>query len=163
MKKKVDSRIRTLIENGVKTRHRSFFIIVGDRGKDQVVNLHYVLSKAQVRQRPSVLWCYKKELKFSSNKRKRMKQIKKLKQRGLYDQNTVDPFELFVSSTHIRWCYYKHVTTVLGQTYGTCILQDFEALTPNILARTIETVEGGGLVVLLLKSMSSLKQLYTMA
>jgi len=44
-----------------------------------------------------------------------------------------------------------------------CILQDFEALTPNLLARTIETVEGGGLVVLLLKTMTSLKQLYTMA
>lgn len=43
-----------------------------------------------------------------------------------------------------------------------CILQDFEALTPNLLARTIETVEGGGLVVLLLKTMTSLKQLYTM-
>ena len=43
-----------------------------------------------------------------------------------------------------------------------CVLQDFEAITPNLLARTIETVEGGGLVVLLLKTMTSLKQLYTM-
>lgn len=43
-----------------------------------------------------------------------------------------------------------------------CILQDFEAITPNLLARTIETVEGGGLVVLLLKTMTSLKQLYAM-
>lgn len=42
-------------------------------------------------------------------------------------------------------------------------LQDFEALTPNLLARTVETVEGGGLVVLLLRTVSSLKQLYTMA
>jgi len=41
-------------------------------------------------------------------------------------------------------------------------LKDFEALTPNLLARTIETVEGGGAVVILLKSMESLKQLYTM-
>lgn len=36
-------------------------------------------------------------------------------------------------------------------------------MTPNILARTIETVEGGGLVVLLVKGMNSLKQLYTMS
>lgn len=43
-----------------------------------------------------------------------------------------------------------------------CILQDFEALTPNLLARTIETVQGGGIIVLLLKTMSSLKQLYTL-
>ena len=44
-----------------------------------------------------------------------------------------------------------------------CVLQDFEAITPNLLARTIETVEGGGLIVLLLKTMTSLRQLYTMA
>lgn len=42
------------------------------------------------------------------------------------------------------------------------VSQDFEALTPNLLARTIETVEGGGIVVILLRTMNSLKQLYTM-
>lgn len=42
------------------------------------------------------------------------------------------------------------------------MLQDFEALTPNLLARTIETVEGGGIVLLLLSSLSSLSSLYTM-
>lgn len=43
-----------------------------------------------------------------------------------------------------------------------CLKQDFEAVTPNLLARTIETVEGGGIVVILLRTMNSLKQLYTM-
>lgn len=42
------------------------------------------------------------------------------------------------------------------------LLQDFEALTPNLLARTIETVEGGGIIAILLRTMNSLKQLYTM-
>ncbi len=41
-------------------------------------------------------------------------------------------------------------------------VQDFEALTPNLLARTIETVQGGGLVVLLLSNLKSLSQLYTL-
>ena len=49
---------------------------------------------------------------------------------------------------------------ILGSTYGCLVLQDFEALTPNLLARTIETVEGGGLVVLLLRTVNSLRQLY---
>ena len=31
----------------------------------QVVNLHYMLSKTTVKARPSVLWCYKKELYMS--------------------------------------------------------------------------------------------------
>jgi N-acetyltransferase 10 len=74
-----------------------------------------------------------------------------------------DPFELFISSTKIRYCYYSETHKILGNTFGMCILQDFEALTPNLLARTIETVEGGGVVLLLLKSMDSLKQLYAMS
>ncbi len=36
MKKKVDIRIKTLIENGLKTRQRTLFVIIGDRGRDQV-------------------------------------------------------------------------------------------------------------------------------
>lgn len=74
VKKKVDNRIRALLENGVKTNHRSIYVVVGDRGRDQVMYLHYMLSKARVQAKPSILWCYKKELQgFSSNKRKRMK------------------------------------------------------------------------------------------
>lgn len=36
-------------------------------------------------------------------------------------------------------------------------------MTPNLLARTIETVEGGGVVVILLRSVASLRQLYAMS
>jgi N-acetyltransferase 10 len=60
------------------------------------------------------------------------------------------------------YSYYKESEKILGNTFGMLVLQDFEAITPNLLARTIETVEGGGLVVLLLKTMASLRQLYTM-
>ena len=65
MRKKIDSRIRTLVENCHKLRQRSMFVIVGDKGRDQVVNLHYMLSKTVVKARPSVLWCYKKDLYLS--------------------------------------------------------------------------------------------------
>lgn len=41
-------------------------------------------------------------------------------------------------------------------------MQDFEGLTPNLLARTVETVEGGGVVVMLLSTLRSLKQLFTL-
>ena len=160
--KKVDSRVRTLIENGVKLRERTFLVLVGDRGRDQVVNLHFMLSKAQVKARPSELWCYKKDLGFSTHRKKRMRQIKKLIKRGLYDPDKENPFDLFISSTNIRYTYYKDTHKILGSTYGMCVLQDFEALTPNLLCRTIETVEGGGLVILLLRTMTSLKQLYAM-
>ncbi|XP_057962502.1 RNA cytidine acetyltransferase 2-like [Malania oleifera] len=162
MRKKVDERIRTLIENGVKTRHRSMFIIIGDKSRDQIVNLHFMLSKAVVKSRPTILWCYKDKLELSSHKKKRAKQMKRLLQQGLWDNEAVNPFSLFVESGQITYCLYKDSERILGNTFGMCILQDFEALTPNLLARTIETVEGGGLILLLLRSLPSLTRLYTM-
>uniref|UniRef100_A0A8C0WU07 TmcA/NAT10 N-terminal domain-containing protein n=1 Tax=Castor canadensis TaxID=51338 RepID=A0A8C0WU07_CASCN len=161
-RKKVDNRIRILIENGVAERQRSLFVVVGDRAKDQVVILHHMLSKATVKARPSVLWCYKKELGFSSHRKKRMRQLQKKIKNGTLNIKQDDPFELFVAATNIRYCYYNETHKILGNTFGMCVLQDFEALTPNLLARTVETVEGGGLVVILLRTMNSLKQLYTM-
>src|ERR1700761_5536139 len=94
-----------------------------------------------------------------SHRKKRENKIKKEIKRGIREANAEDAFELFVSLNNIRYVYYKETDKILGNTYGMCILQDFEAITPNLLARTIETVEGGGLVILLLKGMSSLKQL----
>ncbi|CAG7818349.1 unnamed protein product [Allacma fusca] len=162
VRKKVDNRIRVLIENGVELSHRTMFVIVGDKGRDQVVILHHMLSKSQVKARPNVLWCYKKELGFSSHRKKRMRQLQKKIKSGKLDVNEDDPFELFIASTNIRYCYYSETQKILGNTFGMCILQDFEALTPNLLARTIETVEGGGIIVFLLRSVSSLKQLYAL-
>ncbi|KAK9470259.1 GNAT acetyltransferase 2-domain-containing protein [Dipodascopsis tothii] len=163
VKKAIDSRIPTLIRNGVQERKRSFFVIIGDHARDQLPNLHYILSSADLKMNKSVLWAYKKDLMgFTSHRKKREQKIKRDVKRGVREANSEDPFELFVSLQNIRYVYYKETEKILGNTYGMCILQDFEAITPNILARTIETVEGGGLVILMLRTMSSLKQLYTM-
>lgn len=56
-----------LLESGADTLRLSV-------GPPQVVNLHYMLSKASVKARPNVLWCYKKDLYLSSHRKKRMKQ-----------------------------------------------------------------------------------------
>ncbi|KAH7076895.1 GNAT acetyltransferase 2-domain-containing protein [Paraphoma chrysanthemicola] len=163
-KKAIDSRIPALIRNGAQEKKRSFFVVVGDRQKDVIVNLYHILLNVDVKLNKSVLWAYKnKLLGFSSHRKKREKKIKSEIKRGIRDIDTEDPFELFVSTQNIRYVYYKETDKILGNTYGMCILQDFEALTPNLLARTIETVEGGGLVILLLKGMSSLRQLYTLS
>ncbi|KAI0338986.1 DUF699-domain-containing protein [Trametopsis cervina] len=162
MRKQLDPRIPILINNNVKKNHRSFIVLVGDKGRDQIVNLHFLLSQARISARPSVLWCYKKDLGFTTHRKKREAKIKRDVKRGIREPNEQNPFEIFVTVTDIRYTYYKESQKILGNTYGMCVLQDFEAITPNLLARTVETVEGGGLVVLLLKTMTSLRQLYTM-
>ncbi|KAI9726245.1 MAG: killer toxin resistant protein [Cirrosporium novae-zelandiae] len=166
-RKVLDPRIRDLISNGIQAsseKKRSFIVIVGDRPKEVIVQLHYIMSSVNIKQNKSVLWAYKKELLgFTSHRGKREAKIKKEIKRGIREANSEDPFELFVTLNQIRYVYYRETDKILGNTFGMCILQDFEAITPNLLARTIETVEGGGLVVLLLKGMKSLKQLYTMS
>lgn len=43
VRKKIDNRIRVLIENGVALGHRTMFVVVGDKGKDQVsIYLNYI-------------------------------------------------------------------------------------------------------------------------
>ncbi|KAI4993046.1 hypothetical protein ZWY2020_007359 [Hordeum vulgare] len=148
MRKKVDERIRTLIENGVRQRQRSMFIIVGDKSRDQIVNLNYMLAKSRVKSRPSVLWCYRNKLEISNHRKKRAKQIKKLMQRGLMDPEKADPSPSSsrppTSPTACTRTRRGSSTTRLACAY----------------CRTIETVEGGGLVILL-SSLSSLTSLYT--
>ena len=115
-------------------------VVVGEKSRDQVVLLHHMLSKASVKARPSVLWCYKKELDFSrcegvaaanegysvclcSHRKKRMKQLQKRIKSGAMDVREDDPFDLFVSSTDIRYCYYSETHKILGNTFGMCVLQ----------------------------------------
>lgn len=159
---KIDNRIRTLIENGCNLGHRTLFVIVGEKSRDQAVTLYHILTKTQMKTRPSVLWCYKKELGFSTHRKKRLKELQKLRRAGL-EANEENPLDMFISSADVRWCYYHETHRILGQTYSMAVLQDFEAIQPNILARTVETVEGGGIVVILLNTLHSLKQLYTMS
>lgn len=190
VRKKLDERIRTLFQHAHATKQRSLLLLVGDHGKDQVPNLYQIMkrtkesmdiatssgSKMDSAADNSVLWCYKKELGFSTHRKKRMEKLKRDKKRGLAKQQQsgsnvnganpaleqMDNFELFLTTTQITWCYYKDSHRVLGTTHSLLVLQDFEALTPNILARTIETVQGGGCVVFLLRTVKSLKQLFQM-
>jgi N-acetyltransferase 10 len=103
MRKQLDPRIPALISNSVASNHRSFFVLVGDHGRDQVVNLHFLLSQVRVSARPNVLWCYKKDLGFTSHRKKREAKIKRDIKRGIRDVDEQSPFELFIAVTDIRY------------------------------------------------------------
>ena len=163
-KKKVDDRIKFLIEDCAHRKHRSIFLLVGDRGKDQIVNIHAMASRAMHTSKLSLLWCMKAEPDFGSTSRKKQERVARLEVKGgMSTETTKETFQTFLSQTQIRFCQYKESHKVLGQTFGMAVLQDFEAMTPNVLARTIETVAGGGVVVVMLRAMRSLRQLYTIA
>lgn len=49
--------------------------------------------------------------------------MKKLVQRGLYNPDKDNPFDLFLASARVRWTYYKETENILGQTFGMCVLQ----------------------------------------
>mmetsp|Transcript_14747 Transcript_14747/g.34192 ORF Transcript_14747/g.34192 Transcript_14747/m.34192 type:complete len:150 (+) Transcript_14747:867-1316(+) len=148
VRKKLDERIRTLFRHSLRTNQRSLLLLVGDHGKDQIPNLHQILvrtgdqSKAErVARSNSVLWCYRKELGFSTHRKKRMEKIKRDKKRGLArsvsgggatSTGEADSFELFLTNTDITWCYYRDSHRVLGTTHSVLVLQDFGALTPSI-------------------------------
>lgn len=116
-KKAIDARIPALIRNGVQEKQRSFFIIVGDKARNQLPNLHYLMMSADLKMNKSVLWAYKKKLLgFTSHRQKREAKIKKDIKRGIREVNEQDPFEAFISNQHIRYVYYKETEKILGNT-----------------------------------------------
>lgn len=60
-RKRVDDRIVALLRHADYTKHRAMLVLVGDRGKDQVANIHTAISRLRLT-RPNVLWCYKDNL-----------------------------------------------------------------------------------------------------
>lgn len=164
IKRKVDDRIKTLIDDVAREKHRGLVLLVGDRAKDQIVTLHQMVSRATHNAKVSLLWCMKEDPDFGSTGRKQQERRARLEVKGgLATEATKEAFQTFLAQTQIRFCKYKETHKVLGQTFGMAVLQDFEAITPNTLARTIETVKGGGLIVFMFRGMRSLKQLYTIA
>ena len=50
VRKKIDNRIRVMIENGITLGHRTMFAVVGDKAKDQVVILHHMVRTLRTRE-----------------------------------------------------------------------------------------------------------------
>ena len=163
VRKKVADEVRMVLENGVRNNHRSFIMILGTNVNERVPVICEMLRKSLQESTPrKILWCYKDSLQVSSHKGARSQKFKQMKEKGLLDEEVANQLERFHSENKPRYCKYKDTASILGNTYGVLILQDFKALTPNILARTIETVSGGGTIIMLLEKMSEIEQVYNM-
>ena len=163
MKKKIDDRIINLLQSCISTKERSMFIIVGDNGREQIPNINYLLNQTEFSNKQSALWMYKKDLGFSNHCKKKINKIKGSQNKGLYNESNDNNLETFVSTTDVKFRKYIDSHLVLGNTYNMLILQDFEAITPNLLCRTIETVKGGGCIIFLFRTMDSLEDMYNLS
>ncbi|EZG43113.1 putative N-acetyltransferase [Gregarina niphandrodes] len=159
IRKRVDDKLASLVWNAVENHQRAFLVLIGKDIRSHVLNLYEMRSKLGTH-RLSVAWCYRRDIGFAANKMKRAKQISKRKSRGTYDAEAEDPFWLFQQGTKVTYCRYRDSNRLMGNTYDFLVLQDFEAITPNVLCRVVETVAGGGLIVLAIKSVQTFQELF---
>lgn len=149
VRRRVDDRISMLLRTSMASNTRSFFVVVGARLKNTVLHLYNIRLRMGDERRASVCWCYRKQLVHHANKMKQMKRIAKLRKSGKYD-DAEDPFWLFQQGTQVTYCKYNDTQRLLGNSFDILVLQDFHAITPTVLCKTIETVKGGGMVILLM-------------
>mmetsp|Transcript_38975 Transcript_38975/g.79791 ORF Transcript_38975/g.79791 Transcript_38975/m.79791 type:complete len:332 (+) Transcript_38975:70-1065(+) len=150
MKEEQTLKINQVIKESIENNFRSVFLIVGPNAKYQVPFIHYVWSKNSSKTRNRVLWCYKDHTSSP------LSELAKIKQKfGKKWKNQVN----FFNKTNVRFCYHNQTSQILGETFGMSIIQNFETISPNILARVIETVEGGGLIVFLIETVNPFEKL----
>ena len=162
VRKRVADEVRMVLENGIKNNHRSFIMILGTNVAERVPTICEMLKILRESTPPKILWCYKDSLQVSSHKGARSKKFKEMKEKGLLDEEVANQLDRFLNENKPRYCKYKDTASILGNTYGVLILQDFKDITPNILARTVETVSGGGTILMLLEKMSEIEQVKNM-
>lgn len=95
---------------------------------------------------------------WMSRKKPELPTVSKRKQLDSEQPVTLTPLQKFLQR-QINYFTYKDSEKVLGTTHGMLILEDFEATTPNVLARCLETVQGGGIVVFLFNNIKSVEEL----
>ena len=84
-------------------------------------------------------------LLYLSHRKKRMKQLQKKIKSGTLDLKKDDPFELFISATNIRYCYYAETHKILGNTYGMCVLQVILYMCMSLIHCTFNHTSEGSL------------------
>jgi len=140
------SEISEIIKKITETNFRAIFLIVGLFPVYQVPVVHYKWSKFSSQIKKPILWCYK------DHKSSLLKKIPK------GDKKWKSHFNFF-NQTKIRYCYHDQTNQILGETFGMCVVENFEMISPNVLARVIETIEGGGLIIFLLDTENNLNNL----
>lgn len=125
-------------------RFRSLILLTGKNIKEEFQKIHYLWIKSSTQKRNPVLWCFKNNKKKSQSFNSRI---------------VSESLKKVIKNIDINYCYYDETRKILGNTYGMCVLEDFENISPNILARIIETIEGGGMILFLVETINSMENI----
>lgn len=138
----IDKRIISLIKYSKHRNHRCCICLMGEESSKQIPVLYNVLAANSLTACNSIIWCHKKEKNIDKNL-------------SIQNENLTE----FIKTKDIQFISYNESEKILGQTIDLLVLQDFESLTPNLIALSIETVRGGGLIVLLLDNVESIESM----
>lgn len=127
----VDLRIHAILTQSTKQNHRSLFILKNSNFRQNVSILYGLLSQ-KTAFLPTILWCFSKNEKIKNDKQKKTKE------------------KLAINPDFIKKINFTEIDIILGNTVEMLVLEHFKFLSPNILAKAIETVQGGGMIVILL-------------
>ncbi|AAK39838.1 hypothetical protein (nucleomorph) [Guillardia theta] len=128
-----DFYLNQLLELSNKNSFRTIFLISGSNVLHEIAKIHYLLSKYTSKNKNNILWVYNDHNSFEK--------LKKSKKNILVRE--------FFENSQVRYLYYKDSKKILGNSFRICILQDLKAITPNIFLRIVETIEGGGVIILI--------------
>jgi N-acetyltransferase 10 len=149
MSTRIEPRIIEIFKKTSIKGHRSVILMIGRNSKKNVIYLHYLWSKINYKKKSPLLWCF-------GNKKSSFDDLKgsflNIKKSNCHENSS--------NFSEHRFCNYKDIDRITGNTFGMCVMQNFEEISPNILAKTVETVEGGGSIIFLLETENSLKNLH---
>ncbi|AFN83833.1 putative P-loop ATPase/acetyltransferase fusion [Encephalitozoon romaleae SJ-2008] len=150
-----DGRIQSFFEANGRRNHRSFVVLLGEHAKSQLRTIHRILQRNTNGAVETVIWCHKNDVTRKAGR----KSYGKRQKNEVEKEESEDDLALFIRGNEIEFIEYKESERILGRTVDMLILQDFEALSPNLIATSMETVRGGGAIILLLDSTHSIETL----
>ncbi|KAM0680824.1 N-acetyltransferase 10 [Glugoides intestinalis] len=139
--------VQKLFAHQVKNNHRTVIVLIGNDSKQQIPNLHENLSG--ISQLNNIVWCFKNPDTYMDREYKKIRKI----------ADDASDLAKWIKIQDPDYISYKENNRILGRTCDMLILQDFEALTPNMIACAIETVRGGGVIILLFDQEKSIKEI----
>lgn len=141
-----DLNIPSFLGNAKKYNHRTMFVVSNNQVRQKIKTLYNLFSEKSGFL-PDIAWCYCK-----NEERRRVRELakssKKMKINSENDSNKDQKKDLFENMENLRKYDLSELDKLLGTTQSFLVIQD--TVTPNNLCKVMETVQGNGVIILVL-------------